>query len=88
MGVSRSKTPQHSSSLPPSSSFPTNTLLMLPRIGLKAELCVFSCRLRTRNYSVSTSSPKRRKVWDSADEAVKDVKTGDVLLSGGRSLSS
>jgi hypothetical protein len=62
-----------------------NTILMLPRVGLKVELRVFSCRLRTRNYSVAASSPK---IWDSADEVVKDVKTGDVLLSGGRSLNS
>lgn len=72
---------------PPLSSFPTNTILMLPRVGLKAELRIFSCRLRARSYSVATSSLKGRKVWDSADEAVKDVKTGDVLLSGGRSLT-
>ncbi len=27
--------------------------------------------------------PKKTKVWDNIDEAVKDVKSGDVLLSGG-----
>lgn len=27
--------------------------------------------------------PKKRKVWESAEEAVKDVKSGDVVLSGG-----
>jgi hypothetical protein len=27
--------------------------------------------------------PNKRKVWDSADEAVKDVKSGDIVLSGG-----
>lgn len=27
--------------------------------------------------------PKKTKVWASADEAVKDVKSGDVVLSGG-----
>ena len=27
--------------------------------------------------------PKSRKVYDSAEEAVKDVKSGDILLSGG-----
>ena len=30
--------------------------------------------------------PKTGKVWASADEAVKGVKSGDVLLSGGMSL--
>lgn len=65
-----------------------NTILVLPRVGLRAELRVFSCRLRARNYSVAASGLKKRKVWDSADEAVKDVKTGDILLSGGRSPTS
>lgn len=27
--------------------------------------------------------PKSHKVYESADEAVKDVKSGDILLSGG-----
>ena len=27
--------------------------------------------------------PTKKKVWDSVDEAVADVKSGDVLLSGG-----
>ncbi|KAI0693279.1 3-oxoacid CoA-transferase [Cytidiella melzeri] len=31
--------------------------------------------------------PHKRKVWDSPDEAVKDVKSGDILLSGGFGLS-
>lgn len=31
--------------------------------------------------------PKKTKVWASADEAVKDVKSGDVVLSGGLSGS-
>lgn len=30
--------------------------------------------------------PNKTKVWASADEAVRDVKSGDVLLSGGESL--
>ncbi|KIJ44061.1 hypothetical protein M422DRAFT_60201 [Sphaerobolus stellatus SS14] len=30
--------------------------------------------------------PKTKKVWASADEAVKDVKSGDVVLSGGFGL--
>lgn len=41
-----------------------------------------------RHYSVVTSAPlpKKRKFWDSVDEAVKDVKSGDVVLSGGFGL--
>jgi 3-oxoacid CoA-transferase len=35
----------------------------------------------------SAPIPKSRKVYDSVDEAVKDVKSGDVLLSGGESRS-
>lgn len=31
--------------------------------------------------------PDVQKVWDSADEAVKDVKSGDTILSGGKNLS-
>ena len=38
-----------------------------------------------RAYSVAANAPvpKKRKVWDSVDEAIKDVKSGDILLSGG-----
>lgn len=27
--------------------------------------------------------PNKSKVWNSADDAVKDVKDGDIILSGG-----
>lgn len=35
--------------------------------------------------SVTTNAPipRKTKVWDSAEEAVKDIKDGDVILSGG-----
>ncbi|KAI0273715.1 3-oxoacid CoA-transferase [Gloeopeniophorella convolvens] len=41
-----------------------------------------------RAYSVAADAPvpKKKKVWDSAHEAVKAVKSGDVLLSGGFGL--
>ncbi|KAF8522262.1 3-oxoacid CoA-transferase [Hysterangium stoloniferum] len=45
--------------------------------------------LTIRLYSTSLDEspiPKVKKVWDSADEAVKDVKSGDILLSGGFGL--
>lgn len=29
----------------------------------------------------------KKKIWDSVDEAVKDVKSGDVLLCGGECAS-
>lgn len=39
-----------------------------------------------RKYSTPTDLPvpKKTKVWESVDEAVKDVKSGDVLLCGGK----
>jgi 3-oxoacid CoA-transferase len=37
-----------------------------------------------RAYSVPADPPvPKKKVWDSVDSAVKAVKSGDVLLSGG-----
>ncbi|KAF7359303.1 Succinyl-CoA:3-ketoacid-coenzyme A transferase [Mycena sanguinolenta] len=36
-----------------------------------------------RNYSLPSEPPKKSKVWDSADEAVRDIKSGDVLLCAG-----
>lgn len=38
--------------------------------------------LSFRSYSTPARTP-RSKVWASADEAVKSVKSGDVLLCGG-----
>ncbi|KAH7927092.1 3-oxoacid CoA-transferase [Leucogyrophana mollusca] len=42
-----------------------------------------------RQYSTPTDLPvpNKKKVWESADEAVKDVKSGDVLLCGGFGLA-
>lgn len=47
--------------------------------------------LRRHPYSVrwlavvaNAPAPAKTKVWDSVDEAVKDVKSGDILLSGGQ----
>jgi hypothetical protein len=39
----------------------------------------------TRKYSAVLPSepPKKSKVWDSVDEAVGDINSGDVLLCGG-----
>ncbi|KAI0797617.1 3-oxoacid CoA-transferase [Abortiporus biennis] len=44
--------------------------------------------LKVRSYSTPTDLPipRKSKVWDSVDEAVKDVKSGDTLLSGGFGL--
>lgn len=39
---------------------------------------------RVRFYAVvDAPPPAKTKVWDSVDDAVKDVKSGDILLSGG-----
>lgn len=42
-------------------------------------------RLKIRCYSTPTDLPvpNKSKVWDSVEEAIKDVKSGDTLLSGG-----
>lgn len=39
--------------------------------------------LRFLNVVADAPVPLKRKVWDSVDEAVRDVKPGDTLLSGG-----
>ena len=39
--------------------------------------------LRCFSVAAETPVPRKRKVWDSVDEAIKDVKSGDTLLSGG-----
>lgn len=39
--------------------------------------------LRLYSIAVDSHTPKKSKVWESADEAVKDIKSGDILLCGG-----
>ena len=41
---------------------------------------------RSLNVAADAPVPRKRKVWDSVDEAIKDVKPGDTLLSGGLSI--
>ncbi|EPT06067.1 hypothetical protein FOMPIDRAFT_158855 [Fomitopsis schrenkii] len=58
------------------------------RAGPSADVFV---RLWIRCYSVGGTQaelpvPNKTKVWDSVDEAVKDVRSGDTLLSGGFGL--
>jgi 3-oxoacid CoA-transferase len=44
-------------------------------------------RVYIRHYAASAqAAPKRKKVWGSADAAVLDVKSGDMVLSGGMSM--
>ncbi|KAH9951887.1 3-oxoacid CoA-transferase [Amylocystis lapponica] len=49
---------------------------------------VLVMRWRVKQYSTPADLPvpNKTKVWDSVDEAVKDVKSGDTLLSGGFGL--
>ena len=52
---------------------------------LRYRLSAIAAPHRVRYYAVVATSavPQKSKVWDSVDQAVKDVKSGDVLLSGG-----
>lgn len=43
---------------------------------------------QTRSYAQVGTPPRSHKVYDSAAEAVKDVKSGDIVLSGGMSCGS
>ncbi|KIM46042.1 hypothetical protein M413DRAFT_441103 [Hebeloma cylindrosporum] len=59
---------------------PPLVLLALPARSVPA---------KQRYYSISVDKPipKKSKVWTSADEAVKDIKSGSVLFCGGFGLS-
>ncbi|KAH7908582.1 3-oxoacid CoA-transferase [Hygrophoropsis aurantiaca] len=67
-----------------------SSTMLLPKSSSRTALrsTSFALHVRIRHYSVAVGgqAPKRRKVWDSADEAVADVKSGDILLSGGFGL--
>ncbi|KAI0082786.1 3-oxoacid CoA-transferase [Panus rudis PR-1116 ss-1] len=43
-------------------------------------------QVRCYSTPVDIPVPSKTKVWDSVDEAIKDVKSGDTLLSGGFGL--
>jgi 3-oxoacid CoA-transferase len=55
----------------------------LPTPGATLRISAFAAS--SRNYSVPIVTPKS-KLWNSAEEAVKDVKSGDILLCGGLSV--
>ncbi|EIN07522.1 3-oxoacid CoA-transferase [Punctularia strigosozonata HHB-11173 SS5] len=46
----------------------------------------FSLQIRTLTGTATEAVPHKKKVWDSVDEAIKDVKSGDIILSGGFGL--
>lgn len=50
-----------------------------------AALRISTFATSSRKYSIPTDAPitPKSKLWNSAEEAVKDVKSGDVLLCGG-----
>ena len=58
--------------------------ICIPRAHSSSRLAV-AARMRYYSVVVDAARPKKTKVWDSVDEAVKDVKTGDMILSGGTS---
>jgi hypothetical protein len=57
----------------------------MPFLTRRINSLVASTSSRAWQRSYASLVPKSRKVYDSAEEAVKDVKSGDILLSGGES---
>jgi hypothetical protein len=55
------------------------------RVVLRVRCSRVGAPLQVRTFIAAAKDavPKKRKVWDSVDEAVKDVKTGDIVLAGG-----
>ena len=53
---------------------------MLYRIATPTRISLF---IRVRYLQTATPA-RNKKLWDSVDDAVKDVKSGDVLLCGGQ----
>ncbi|GHJ90435.1 hypothetical protein NliqN6_6837 [Naganishia liquefaciens] len=58
----------------------------LARRAVPSASYVKPCLTQTRSYAQVGTPPKSHKVYDSAAEAVKDVKSGDIVLSGGFGL--
>jgi hypothetical protein len=59
------------------------TALLAFRVRLSSPFCTLRGGVRFYSIPPDYPVPKRRKVWDSVDEAVRDVKSGDTLLCGG-----
>ncbi|OBZ69235.1 Succinyl-CoA:3-ketoacid coenzyme A transferase 1, mitochondrial [Grifola frondosa] len=55
----------------------------LPRLR---NTLILAARIRYYSVPADLPIPKKTKVWDSIDEALKDVKSGDTILSGGFGL--
>ena len=56
--------------------------LAIPRSHSSSRIVV-AARIRFYSVVANASRPKKTKVWDSVDDALKDVKSGDTILSGG-----
>ena len=56
--------------------------LAIPRARTSSRI-VLAARIRYYSVVVDAPRPRKTKVWDSVDEAIKDVKSGDIILSGG-----
>ncbi len=50
------------------------------RLAAATFRAAFICSVRKYN---TPTGPTEGKIWDSVDDAVKDIKSGDVLLCGG-----
>ncbi|KAI0709458.1 3-oxoacid CoA-transferase [Earliella scabrosa] len=59
--------------------------LAIPRARTSSRI-VLAARIRYYSVVVDAPRPRKTKVWDSVDEAIKDVKSGDIILSGGFGL--
>ncbi|RDX56560.1 3-oxoacid CoA-transferase [Polyporus arcularius HHB13444] len=59
--------------------------LAIPRSHSSSRI-VLAARIRYYSVVANAPRPRKTKVWDSVDEAVKDVKSGDTILSGGFGL--
>ncbi|KAG5651094.1 hypothetical protein H0H81_009870 [Sphagnurus paluster] len=58
------------------------------RLSSGATLRISAFVSTSRNYSTPIETPPQKsKLWDSVDDAVKDIKSGDVLLCGGFGLA-
>lgn len=60
--------------------------MLLRRLTPRAGLPVFYV-VRAYTVPANPQVPRKKKVWNSLDEAVSVVKSGDVILSGGTLLS-
>ena len=65
------------------------TLARLPHLarwpGVQYRIQLAQRKLRSYHSAPHEPTPSTNKVWDSVDEAIADVESGDVLLSGGAS---